>query len=32
VAAKKIIASVFMGFKQNWLTSVTNRRKIEPML
>jgi hypothetical protein len=32
VTAKKLISSVFMGFKQNWLQAVTNRRKIQPML
>lgn len=29
---RKLIADVFMAFKQVWLQKVTNRRKIEPML
>lgn len=32
VAFKKLISSVFMGFKKNWLEAVTNRRKVAPML
>jgi hypothetical protein len=32
VNQRKLIAQVFMGFKQVWLQKVTHRRKIEPML
>ena len=32
IRAKKLISTVFMGFKQVWLKAVTDRRKVQPML